>query len=232
MPETRSTSRRRKKVLGVIFDYGKVLSLPQEPSALKQMAEICEVPVERFSKLYWESRGPYDRGDMSAEAFWATMVQDGRVLKPEELEQLVSIDSVSWGRPNELILGWAERLRGEGFTVAVLSNMPLEVSRYLVAHRDWLSLFHHLIFSCDVRAVKPNPVIYQHCLDVMKLTPRDVLFLDDKIVNVKAAVQMGIHALVFDSAEQVLAHVSGRFDLPMPISSPESSPATRPPAAE
>ena len=35
----------KTKVKAVIFDYGKVLSLPQPPSTVERMAEICHVPV-------------------------------------------------------------------------------------------------------------------------------------------------------------------------------------------
>jgi putative hydrolase of the HAD superfamily len=201
----------------VVFDYGNVLSLEQEASVPERMASICGLGIDEFHERYWRRRLDYDRGDLNGESYWATVVrEDVGALDPKEIDYLISIDSEGWGRPNEPVLGWAEQLRREGLPLAVLSNMPLETSRYLVAHRSWLSAFDPRIFSCDVRSVKPEPAIYQHCLKAVGLPPGEILFLDDKLDNVKAARQFGMHALVFQNLGQVLAEVEEGFDLPVP----------------
>jgi FMN phosphatase YigB (HAD superfamily) len=102
----------------------------------------------------------------------------------------------------------------------------LELKNYLVSHLDLFSHFQHLVFSCDFREVKPEPGIYQHCLDLLQIPASEVLFLDDKPENVKAAVALGIHGMVFDSAENVLQRVSAQFDLPVPSVFQASSAST------
>lgn len=209
----------------VIFDYGNVLCVPQQPSDVEKMAAVCHMPVPRFAELYWRFRLAYDRAELDGDSYWSSVIrEESRALSPDEIARLIQLDGASWARPNQATLRGVERLRAAGIPMAVLSNMPLEVKDYILEHCRWLSAFQHLVFSCDVRLVKPDPAIYQECLKKLKLAPGEVLFLDDKPENVQAAVELGIHGTVFDAAENALEWMSQRLDLP-PLVSTEAEPS-------
>jgi putative hydrolase of the HAD superfamily len=55
-----------------------------------------------------------------------------------------------------------------------------------------------------VQSVKPEPVIYGHCLAGMGLRADEILFLDDRIENIRGAERLGIHGVQFTSREDVL----------------------------
>ena len=206
-------SNGKIKIRAVVFDYGNVLSLDQAPDAPAKMARLCGLPLEVFTERFWHARLAYDRADMDGKSYWESVAREA--LTPHVLEELYAIDSASWGNPNLSMLSWVEQLRGSGIRVAVLSNMPLEISLFLVENRSWLSVFDPLIFSCDLRLVKPEEAIYRQCLDRLHLPPEEVLFLDDKQVNVDGARKLGMHGLAFESVEKTLPLVRDQFDLPM-----------------
>jgi putative hydrolase of the HAD superfamily len=129
---------------------------------------------------------------------------------------LVALDTASWARENHATVSWVKQLHAAGFPLALLSNMPIELSRSLRAQGQWGPFFRHCVFSCDIRRNKPDPAIYQACLAALQLSPHQVLFLDDIPVNVEAASRLGIHALVFDTLEQTAARVAQRFNVPLP----------------
>lgn len=209
----------KTKVKAVIFDYGKVLSLPQPPSTVERMAEICHVPVETFRRGYWDFRLAYDRGDLTVNEYWRSRAQTFEMnLSAEQITRIVRVDCESWSHLNPIMVEWVQQLRSAGIRLALLSNMPLELKDYLVANMDLLSHFNHLVFSCDVRRVKPEPEIYQHCLSLLGLRPDEVLFLDDKPENVEGATRLGIHSLLFNSAEDAFTQIKDHFDLPLPTS--------------
>jgi putative hydrolase of the HAD superfamily len=208
-------------IKAVVFDYGQVLCLPQQPADLAEMAAFCCLSFEVFEPLYWRDRLIYDRGDVTGEAFWNEVIKP-RTFTQAQLGKLFAIDSESWGRPNPPVLDWVRQLRSAGLRLAVLSNMPLELSKHLVATRDWLALFDHLVFSWDIRSVKPEPLIYESCLKKLQIPAEQVLFLDDRPENVAGAQKLGIHAFVFESFESVLAAIKGQFDLPVPDLDAES----------
>lgn len=206
------------KIRAVVFDYGMVLSVEQPHSALEEMAAICGVPLDVFRKAYWEYRLAYDR-DLNADEYWKkTMNLVGVKLNAAQIAKLVLVDGAGWSHLNPLSVSWVRQLRSAGLQLAVLSNMPPEVKNYLVGHLEIFSYFQHLIFSCDLHQVKPEPGIYQHCLDVLQLSPHEILFLDDKPQNVSAATEFGIHGLVVDSIEHTIVRVREQFDLPVPAS--------------
>ncbi|HEY1801892.1 MAG TPA: HAD family phosphatase [Terriglobales bacterium] len=212
------TAAEKIKIRAVVFDYGMVLSLEQPSSALEEMAAICGVPLDVFRKAYWEYRLAYDC-DLNGTEYWKkTMALVGVELTAAQIAKLVLVDGGGWSHLNPVSVNWVRQLRSAGLQLAVLSNMPSEVKEYLVGHLEIFSYFEHLIFSCDVRQVKPEPGIYQHCIDVLQLSPHEILFLDDKQENVDGATDFGIHALVVDSIENTIARVRDQFDLPVPAS--------------
>jgi len=220
MPESKSREsdgQGKIKVRAVVFDYGNVLSLDQAPDAAARMAQLCGLADNVFAERYWERRLDYDRADLSGKAYWESVVRErSDLLTPNVLDELYGVDGEGWGRPNLPMLRWVEQLREAGIRVAVLSNMPAEVSVFLVKNRKWLSGYDPLIFSCDVRSVKPEQEIYRYCVERVGLTPEEILFLDDKQINVDAARRSGMHSLVFETVENTLPLVRDQFDLPMP----------------
>jgi putative hydrolase of the HAD superfamily len=52
--------------------------------------------------------------------------------------------------------------------------------------------------------VKPEPEIYEHCLEGLGTAPGDTIFFDDRIANVRGAEMLGMHAVEFLSRDVVL----------------------------
>jgi FMN phosphatase YigB (HAD superfamily) len=85
---------------------------------------------------------------------------------------------------------WVELLHREGLPLALLSNMPPELSRYVTKSFQSLSTFEYLIYSCDYRSIKPELAIYRNCLELLKAAAQDILYLDDRAENVEAAARL------------------------------------------
>lgn len=179
----------------LLCDYGDVLSLPQDPETIPLLAEACELDLEGFSKGYWTYRLAHDRGDLSPGEFWQAVL--GRSPAPAQLERLVQLDIASWLRPNQASLAGVARAAERGRSLAILSNAPVEFAR-AAEGLDWLAPFSPRLFSCDLREVKPNPVIYALALDALGAAGDDVVFVDDKEANVVAARAAGLHAVRFE----------------------------------
>src|SRR5258707_12710705 len=187
---------------GIIFDYGNVICHPQQPSDVEAMARVFGLPAGRVQELYWKYRLPYDRGDFTGESYWQKIASDENLsLSGAQIEQLIALDATGWARENVETVRWIEQLHRAGFPLALLSNMPLELSRSLRAKGTWSRFFKYFVFSCDLHCNKPAPEIYKACLNALQLPAERVLFVDDMPANVEAASQLGIHSLVFDTLE-------------------------------
>jgi putative hydrolase of the HAD superfamily len=213
---------RKRSVRAVVFDYGNVLSLEQMLEDMKSMALVCGIPHEQFPELYWKLRPPYDRGELDGSAYWTAVVgqqklgqQDLR-LSRDQIATLIKLDSESITRPNQGAVQWAKLLHHEGFPLTLLSNMPLELSRHVTKSFPSLSAFEHLIYSCDYRSIKPELAIFRNCLELLKVDPQDILYIDDRAENIEAAAGLGINSVLFDTVEKTAARVESRFDIPVP----------------
>jgi putative hydrolase of the HAD superfamily len=211
-------------IRGVIFDYGNVLCYDQRPSDVDSMAQVCGIAIPRFQQLYWKFRMAYDRADLTAQTYWhAVAGEEGFALSPDQIARLIWIDTQSWARLNEKTIQWAGQLHHAGLRIGLLSNMPRELSQYLVGKGGWVSYFHHLTFSCDVGMVKPDPLIYKACLQSLAVAPQETLFLDDLPPNIEGAAKLGIRGVLFDTMERTASRLREQFDLPLPdfLSEPE-----------
>jgi putative hydrolase of the HAD superfamily len=218
MGNTDSVPSQHKAVIqAVIFDYGNVLSCPQPSSDVNAMAERCGMPTDRFHDSYWKFRPAYDRGKLNGTSFWTVVIAEaGKRPTPDEISELVSLDIQSWLHINQATMTWAVQLRRAGIRLALLSNMPFEIARYIESNCPWVSYFEPLVFSCDFGSVKPELTIYKNCLARLNVLPDQVLFLDDRAENVAAAGQLGIPGLVFDDMEKVSREVQRLFDISLP----------------
>jgi putative hydrolase of the HAD superfamily len=210
-------SHSRISVRAVVFDFGNVLCLEQSSKDMADMARVCGIPTEPFYELYWALRPSYDRGDVDGTTYWNSVVRKhGRTLSSELIAKLIGLDSASIAHPNEGAVRWVQLLQAARVPLALLSNMPPELSRHVQGNCQWLAASDHLIFSCDHGSIKPEPTIYGKCLETLRLDPAEVLYLDDRRENVETACRFGIHSILFDTVDRATERVRGRFDIPVP----------------
>lgn len=192
----------------VLFDYGNVLCMNQLESDVEAMAECLRIELNRFKTLYWQLRDEYDVGAFDGREYWSRIAQKGgHDITEEQLRQCIEIDNVGWSRPNLIMAQWADKLRQSGIVTAIISNMPSDIREYL-RHLEWMPEFSQYTYSCEVKSVKPAADIYMYCLEKINMRSTEVLFLDDRQMNVDAAQQLGIAAQVFTTAEALQPFVA------------------------
>ncbi len=196
------------EIKAVMFDYGNVLCMPQSSEDMKLMAKCLNADVEHVESLYWQSRDPYDKGEVHGREYWSAIAAKLNVKTTEEqLLKLIELDNLSWTRPNHDVAKWAAKLTEHGIKIAILSNMPSSIREYLRGV-EWLPSFDHYTFSCDVNSIKPDIAIYHHCLGGVSHAPENSLFIDDREVNTKAAAALGINSFVFTDANSLREYAS------------------------
>jgi putative hydrolase of the HAD superfamily len=183
------------------------------------MSAACEIERTLFEKLYWQFRDDYDSGACDAVQYW-TQIADAadKQLSKDQLSQAMTQDNASWSRPSNAMADWAKALRADGIKTAILSNMPLELRKYITAC-EWLPQFDHSVYSCDVGWIKPSYEIYAHCLQLLGLPANQTLFIDDRQPNIDAARAAGINSMIFTFADlaQFCTALRAHYDLPHPL---------------
>lgn len=192
----------------VVFDYGGVLVYHQTERDQVRMAGILGIAPDSFTALYWVKRVDYDKDAMTAEEYWRDIAREGGVtLTAGMIDQLTKIDIESWMQFDEVMWDWIGQLRKARKRVAMLSNMPRELGEALRTTTSRLEVFDQITLSYEVRAAKPEPVIYEQCLEGLDALPERTLFFDDRIENVQSAELLGMRAIQFLDRDRVLLQV-------------------------
>ena len=180
----------------VIFDYGRVLSLPPSDTDWAAFAAATGLTLDTLHYRYWEHRDLYDRKEISAAEYWERVTGD--IIEGDGLAELIALDDAQWTRINPEMLGRARQLSDAGLKIAILSNMQVDMLRVMRSKFDWLDEFGVQMYSCEVGLVKPDPEVYLECLRRLNVQPKEALFLDDKQKNTAGAEAVGMHTLLFD----------------------------------
>lgn len=189
---------------GFIFDYGGVLVHQQTEADQARMAAIANMDPSVLMEAYWADRHEYDKGSMSAAEYWRAIAKrGGRDLNDQAIEDLSELDATSWMNYDPPMWEWIEQLRAAGKRAAILSNMPKDLGEALRFRTERLNYFDHVTLSYELHSAKPEPAIYEHCLEGLGTDAGRTLFLDDKIVNVQAAEVLGIRSIQFTSRDEV-----------------------------
>ncbi|MBV9612581.1 MAG: HAD family phosphatase [Acidobacteriaceae bacterium] len=189
----------------IIFDYGGVLVRHQTDEDQARMAELAGIPKDVFTELYWSQRLDYDKDLVSCREYWARIACTAkRSFGEETIDQLVELDTTSWMQFDEVMWEWIDQLRAAGKRLAMLSNMPRELGEALKSRTQRLSSFDQVTLSYELRSAKPEPAIYEHCLEGLGTPAEQTLFLDDRIANVQGAELFGMQAVQFTSRDDTL----------------------------
>lgn len=99
-------------------------------------------------------------------------------------------------------------LKAMGYRLGLASN-SIRTTIDVMMDKACLSRYLDAVFSNeDVAAGKPNPEIYQRCIDRLDLRPQDCLVLEDNENGVRAATDSGAHVMIVkDVAEVTLDNI-------------------------
>jgi len=183
----------------ILSDYGGVLCAHQFEDDIAQMASIARMNLPPFEQAYWLRRADYDRADLTTLEYWTDVL--GRAPSPGQLDELRAADIASWSHPILETVEAYEKLK-KRYKLALLSNAPADLARKIETF-DWLPPIHPLLFSCDLRLTKPEPRIFERTLAALDAQAEDVVFVDDRLENIRAAEELGLGVIHFHDPSQL-----------------------------
>jgi putative hydrolase of the HAD superfamily len=192
----------------VIFDYGKVISEGQPEEDLAALAREARTTVPAFQGAYWPRRIDYDRADLDGWEYWGDVAgRLGQRWDDRRIARLMWLDNASWLHLRPGTVALIEELSAAGQRLALLSNAPAGVAD-AVAQLPLAGHFQHLVFSCHVKATKPDPDCYRTALERLGAEPAEAVFIDDRAENVSGAQRLGITALQFTGPDTLRAQLA------------------------
>jgi epoxide hydrolase-like predicted phosphatase len=190
----------RSPIRAVIFDFGRVISAQKPLSLFQSYEEDLGLEPGTINPTMFGSPAWQDAlvGRKTAEEFWNEIGPELGLDTPQAIEAFrrrYRADEAI----NESVLDLIRRLYGQ-YRLAVLSNSPPGLAQWLA---DWgiHDLFDMVFCSGDEGVTKPDPTAFEATLERLGVAPEEVIFIDDTPGHVEAARALGLHGLLFTTAE-------------------------------
>jgi 2-haloacid dehalogenase len=126
-----------------------------------------------------------------------------RLLKGRHPDKAELIDAY-YARFDEMMAGpivgsveILDELHDRGTPLYGLSNFSAETYPLALRRFDFIRRLRKVIVSGEVKAIKPEPRIYQILLDSCGIDPHRAVFIDDAAANIATALRLGMHGILF-----------------------------------
>jgi len=184
-------------IKNVIFDIGRVL-LKYEPLEYLNTRFDTE-KANGLMDLVFKSKewSDSDQGLLDFGALYDTLSKKNQEWA-EDLHQLLNREwLLSIMSPKQDTVDFMYELKANGYKIYLLSNFSEEGFSWMDEKYPFLSDVDGRIISSHVKLIKPDHEIYKLLLNQYALEPAESVFIDDTAVNVQAAIELGINAILF-----------------------------------
>lgn len=190
-----------------VFDFGEVIGRP--PATFAGLATAMNADPEAFEAAYWELRHEYDRGMLDV-TYWRTVAARAGGTEPTEsgVAALTEADIAGWLDTDPEAVELIRDLSADGHSLALLSNAPAGFGPAF-RRQSWAKYFEHFLVSGELGIAKPDPEIWTRLVERLDAAPADCMFLDDRQVNVDAAVAAGLRAHRWTGAPAARPDIAG-----------------------
>lgn len=184
----------------VLFDLGGVLVQLSGVTTILGWIENRMSPEElwRFW-LHSPAVRAFETGKLEPTAFATAVLAELRI----EMEPQHFLDAfIGW--PTGLFPGALELVESipRRYTRAVLSNNNTLHWPRVMTEMRLAPAFDHLFSSHLLGKIKPDAEVFHHVLESLGCQPREVLFLDDNLINIETAQALGMHATLVRGTDE------------------------------
>ena len=181
--------------MDIILDMGNVLLEWNKDKILRGVVKT-EKDYMILDKAIFQS-GLWERLDLG------TLTREELVLKVVSLIGSIyqeKVQEVVWNWPSYIeiyteVFPLLARLKEKGHRIFVLSNTSPVFYELLEEQLSPLNeILDGFVLSCDIKAIKPDPKMFEEILHKYDLNPENCIFLDDVKDNTKMAESLGIKA--------------------------------------
>lgn len=186
----------------VIFDIGNVL-IAWNPRRLFSRLLPDDDAIDRFfaETDFFAWNAAHDAGQSFTEG-----VAQQRARFPQYADLFTAFVErweETMGAPIQGSVDLARELRAAGYRTFALTNHSAETFPRAIRRNPFLEEFEGIVVSGKEKLIKPDPAIYRLFCKRHAVTPECAVFIDDSLPNVDGALAVGMHALHFQTPEQI-----------------------------
>jgi putative hydrolase of the HAD superfamily len=186
----------------IVFDFSGVIAKTDKEELAEFIAGSLELSQEEALQALAQFKIYASKGGTQSDFWIAYAKSHDKSLPPGWFEQLYEAQ-LKAVKEIPGMTDLVKNLQKQGFQTALLSNVKehhAKVKRQL----GYYDLFYPVLLSYEVGANKPDPKIFEILLERLNKRADQILFIDNKLINVEGAQAMGIDSIFFTSKDQLI----------------------------
>jgi putative hydrolase of the HAD superfamily len=198
-------------IRAVIFDVGGVLLRMENHDKRHEWEARLGLPQGQLTHLVFGSEAATRAasGEIPEQDVWQEV---GGQLGLRE-DQLPELQRDFWAgeQLDTGLLRFIQSLRPR-YKIGIISNAWSDARFFHNAKFKMNTWVDVAVYSAEVKLVKPDPRIYQLALAQLNVCADESMFVDDMLVNVEAAQNLGMKGVQFKNTEQTIAEIRRYLD--------------------
>ena len=189
-------------IRAIFWDVGGVLlTNAWDHTQRAQALEHFHLDVKEFHDRHEMVVSSFERGKISLDEYLdRTIFYRPRSFKRDEFRDFM----LSLSQPLPGMLEFAQSLANTGrYLMGPINNESRELNYYRRERFGLRNTFRLFFSSCFVGLRKPEREIYRLALETTQVPAEECCFVDDRSINIEAAVQVGIHGIEMQTLEQL-----------------------------
>lgn len=183
----------------LLFDIGGVVIRQHDTS--KIIRAKLGIEDEKFDELWWDAVKQFGSGQMSEDAFWQHLADNGAALY-SSADNLFGATMRSTVEVFSNILDDISQLKKEGYAIAALSDTNEPHATVLRELHVYDQFEDNLFLSHEIGIRKPTREAYEYAMKQLGVQdPSRILFVDDRQSNLTSAQEVGMQVLLVPGSE-------------------------------
>jgi 2-haloacid dehalogenase len=188
-------------IRNIIFDFGNVFIEWELRNIFCKVYAVEKVDYILQNVYSEEWNNNLDRGANFAEN------EKNLCAKYPQYSEYIRVFHTHWyeslGEENPEAVALLVDLQKAGYKTFGLSNWAAETFPPTRKAHPFFDTLDGIVLSSEVKVCKPEPDIYKILLQRYRLQAAESVFIDDRQENVDAARDLGIHAILFQTVQQL-----------------------------
>ena len=178
----------------LVFDIGNVLSHFSFDRIVAQTSPYTAKPTDLVKGVFVKWSHPFCLGELEPEASAKHCLDELEFTgSAEDLRNVYN----SGFTPNAAMRPIIERY-AKDYRLLYLSDTNAWHLEHLLEHDPLLPYFRCGTASFNARALKPDAAIYEHAVQEHGVSPKEAIFIDDRLPNVRGAEAVGFTGLHYE----------------------------------
>jgi putative hydrolase of the HAD superfamily len=173
----------------------------------RRAAEKFGLDLEEMNERHHLTFDTYERGLLSLDEYLRRVVfyQD-RVFTPDQFRNYMFSRSQAL---DDNITMFRRMARANGLKVGAVSNEGRELAVHRIRKFHLTELVEFFVVSSFVRFRKPDVDIFRLALDIAQAPPAQAVYVEDRLMFVEVARELGIHSIRHETMEKTLRALDG-----------------------